>query len=42
VLDDRVGPAFDLVLDWSIGADGVATWLALRDGAIQRVTAEIR
>lgn len=39
VFDDRVGPAFDQVLDWSIGEDGVATWLALRGDVIQRVTA---
>jgi hypothetical protein len=42
VLDDRVGPAFDSVLDWSIRPDGTATWTAMREGVIQRVTTEVR
>jgi hypothetical protein len=30
VVDDRVGPPYDDVIGWSFGADGVATWWAMR------------
>ena len=40
VLDDRVGPAFELPLAWSFDADGVATWYAQRGDVVYRVTAQ--
>lgn len=39
VLDDRVGPPFDMILDWSFDASGTATWWAQRADTVYRVTA---
>jgi hypothetical protein len=39
VLDDKVGPPFDLVLDWSFDRSGTAVWWAQRADTVYRVTA---
>jgi hypothetical protein len=38
VLDDEVGPAFDLIYDCSFDQNGAATWWAQREQAVVRVT----
>jgi hypothetical protein len=40
VLDDEVGPAFELTVAWSFDPDGVATWYAQRGDVVYRVTAD--
>ena len=40
VLDERVGPPFDLVLDWAFDEDGRAVWWAQRADSVYRVTAQ--
>lgn len=40
ILDDQVGPAFEMPLAWSFDAAGVATWYAQRGDVVYRVTAE--
>jgi len=39
VIDDRVGPAFDRVLDWAFDGSGIATWWAQRSDVVYKVTA---
>ena len=39
VLDDRIGPAFDRVLDWTFLPDGSATWYAQRGRSLIRISA---
>jgi hypothetical protein len=39
VLDDRVGPGFDVPFAWSFDAEGRATWFLQRENMLCRVTA---
>jgi hypothetical protein len=38
VIDERVGPSFDRIIDWSFDASGTATWWAQRADTVYRVS----
>lgn len=41
VLDDRIGPRYDQIINWSFADSGQATWWATRDEGVFRITASV-